>query len=52
MHVLWALDVLFARKHLWLQTYMDITLEEEKAFWESNGVLTKMLEEAERCTGI
>jgi hypothetical protein len=30
---------------------VDITLEEEKAFWESNGVLTKMLEEAERCTG-
>ncbi len=45
MHVLWALDMLCARKHLWLQTYMDITLEEEEAFWEKGQLLDRLMGE-------
>jgi hypothetical protein len=34
-----------------LQAYLNITPEEEEAFWASTGVVDKLMEEAEQCTG-
>jgi hypothetical protein len=34
-----------------LQAYKSVTLEEERAFWESTGLLDKLMEEAEHGVG-
>jgi hypothetical protein len=45
--------MLFARDHLAILTSLDVdmSLEQERAFWASTGVLDRLLKEAEQCTG-
>ncbi len=53
VHILWALDVLYDTGHLSILTSLDVdvTLEDEKAFWASTGLMDKLVKEAEQCTG-